>query len=334
VSMSGGFGCLLLQSGQVQCWGDDDHGELGSILTSPCPNSNNRSAICTATPLVVPGVSDAVAIAAGGDFACALLASGAVDCWGFSSMGELGTAVALGAESGPVVVATGASAIAAGEQSACARVSGGAWKCWGANLRDLDASGNPVAAPGGWNPGVDGAVEVELGYLFGCARWTDGSVRCFGVLPDPSRSGPNSAVPPTIVATLPAVNQVAATVFDTCGVTTTGQVACWGGNQFGQLGIADELMTAPPTTVPGVDGAVQVSCSEKFTCVLLGDGSVRCWGLDNVLVSPACTNSPNPTCTAPAPVPGIAHAVQLSVNVAGSCAVMADGSLGCWGLSM
>jgi hypothetical protein len=304
---------------------------------SPCANSDNNAQTCTATPVMVPGVSDAIAIASGADFACALGSGGTVSCWGSSPMGELGSAVPIGTESGPAVAATGASAIAAGGNTACARVSGVAWQCWGANLINLDAKGNPVPAPGGWDPGVDGAIALEVSFEQGCALWADGSVRCFGILPGTGGSGYPSAVSATLVTGLPALSQLATSPIDACGIGADRQVYCWGGDGYGQIGPPGP---GSPAIVPSVEGATQVSCSVEFTCALLLDGSVRCWGLNDALSGPAVTTVPfsyaceESTCLAPVAVPGIAGAVQLSVGLAGSCAVISDGSLGCWGLRM
>jgi alpha-tubulin suppressor-like RCC1 family protein len=72
--------CALLSGGTVDCWGDNLYGELGdpNITTS---YSN--------TP-VPADISNATAITTGGQYTCALLSGGAVDCWGYNGQGELG----------------------------------------------------------------------------------------------------------------------------------------------------------------------------------------------------------------------------------------------------
>jgi hypothetical protein len=64
--------CFLRASGRVACLGFNSIGEVGS---APLGQT-------TTTPLDVPGVEDAVEIAAGTSFTCARLASGKVLCWG------------------------------------------------------------------------------------------------------------------------------------------------------------------------------------------------------------------------------------------------------------
>jgi len=64
----------------VYCWGSNDEGQIGQGTTQ----LNYQS------PTPVPGLSNAVAIGAGGGHTCAVLNDGSVWCWGFNSDGQLG----------------------------------------------------------------------------------------------------------------------------------------------------------------------------------------------------------------------------------------------------
>jgi hypothetical protein len=76
---AGAYHTCLLQSGAVFCWGRNTDGQLGIGATSSF-----------LPPTMVPGITTAVAIAAGGYHTCALLAGGTVMCWGNNDHGQLG----------------------------------------------------------------------------------------------------------------------------------------------------------------------------------------------------------------------------------------------------
>jgi hypothetical protein len=149
VSVGNGFACALVQSGAVECWGNNADGELGHAETNSCEFNTFP---CSATPLAVTGLTGATAIAAGNSFACALVQGGTVECWGANFSGELGNASVTGTCQGgstvcttsPVAVTgvTNAVAIAAGGQFACALLQSGDVKCWGGG-----ALGNGTSGP-------------------------------------------------------------------------------------------------------------------------------------------------------------------------------------------
>ncbi len=77
---AGGFHtCALLPNGTVQCWGQNDQGQLGNGTTDPAPPT---VAPRNATPVTVSGINNAIAVSAGGWHTCALLQDGTVRCWG------------------------------------------------------------------------------------------------------------------------------------------------------------------------------------------------------------------------------------------------------------
>ncbi len=117
------FGCARLTGGDIYCWGANNAGQLGDGTTT------DRMA-----PVRVKGLNDAaVALTAGGQSACALLASGVVRCWGANASAQLGDPTKVQHPT-PVTVAAAvnATAIAMGTSFACAGFADGSMKCWGA----------------------------------------------------------------------------------------------------------------------------------------------------------------------------------------------------------
>jgi len=125
VSVSGGFyhTCALLRDGTVQCWGDNDSGQIGNTLGY----SN--------VPMTVAGIANALAVSAGAYHSCALLADTTVRCWGRNTNGQLGND-AITNSSSPVLV-SGLSVpgfLAAGGIHTCALTGDRSGRCWGWNV--------------------------------------------------------------------------------------------------------------------------------------------------------------------------------------------------------
>src|SRR5205814_1376766 len=126
------YSCALLANGTAKCWGDNFYGELGN-------GTNTSSSI----PVVVSGLTNAVAITAGGGgHACALLANGTAKCWGENEFGELGNGRtgpqmcgSFACSTTPVLVSglTSGSVLTAGGGHSCAVLTNGTARCWGLN---------------------------------------------------------------------------------------------------------------------------------------------------------------------------------------------------------
>ncbi|MBL4635138.1 MAG: hypothetical protein JKY56_14800 [Kofleriaceae bacterium] len=84
VSAGGSHTCILTGSGQVQCFGKGQDGQLGY------GNATNIGDNETPSSAGYVDVGNVVEIDAGNKHTCAVLSSGAVRCWGNSSLGQLG----------------------------------------------------------------------------------------------------------------------------------------------------------------------------------------------------------------------------------------------------
>ncbi|CDZ78631.1 Cell cycle control protein [Legionella massiliensis] len=241
--------CALLNTGAVKCWGWNNFGQIGSTVNSGTSDANN-------IPLDVQTLSSGVvAISAGGSHTCALLDTGAVKCWGWNLLGQLGSTINnqnFNANNIPLDVQTlssGVVAISAGGNHTCALLDTGAVKCWGSNTSgQLGATINsgielPNNSPLDVQTLSSGAVAVTTGSSHSCALLDTGAVKCwgdnsFGQLGSTINSGTNNANnSPLDVQTLnSAVVSLAAGSLQTCVLLNTGAEKCWGSNRFGQLG--------------------------------------------------------------------------------------------------
>ena len=162
--------CTLLTSGGVDCWGYGGEGELGNgtFYTS--------SPYGSAVPVAVEGVGGTGTLTGvtsliddSGNY-CALLISGAVDCWGYGAEGELGNGTFPGSpyygSDTPVEVEgvggtgtlTGVSSLAGGAGNICALLTSGGVDCWGSDYVGVLGNG-----PFNGGPPSDSATPVEVG---------------------------------------------------------------------------------------------------------------------------------------------------------------------------
>jgi alpha-tubulin suppressor-like RCC1 family protein len=252
--------CVLLSSGTVQCWGYNNDGQIGNGVTG--------SPVTTA--VAVTGISNAVAIAAGGFHSCAILTDDSISCWGrnsdnqtsaerISSSGVPNTVPGSGRTPGPPI--TTAAAIAAGigvgEQGlaklggyhTCAVLSDGSGRCWGYGHNGVLGNGIMTSPDAG-----------TFFVLFG------------GTSPVKPFMGP--------------ARSIAAGAYHTCVIVTGGLIQCWGHGDDGEFGNNAKSSSGFPTTttLPAGRTASVIAAGGFHTCAVLTTATstpaneVWCWG--------------------------------------------------------
>ena len=66
-----------------------------------------------------------------------------------------------------------------------------------------------------------------------------------------------------------------------CARVSSGEVECWGGNEYGQFGDGTNEDSVTPVLMTGITNATVVAAGYWYTCVLLSSGSIDCAG-DNM----------------------------------------------------
>ncbi|MDP4032900.1 MAG: hypothetical protein Q8P60_08640, partial [Pseudorhodobacter sp.] len=127
--------CVVLDNGQVRCWGVGDHGRLGYGDTEVIGDNEHPDSV---DPVKIGQGRSARAIAAGEVHTCVLLDTSQVRCWGGNSAGILGygNADPVGDSAtpdtaGPVRLGRPARAVTAGNAVTCALLDTDRVRCWG-----------------------------------------------------------------------------------------------------------------------------------------------------------------------------------------------------------
>jgi alpha-tubulin suppressor-like RCC1 family protein len=319
--------CAIVTTGTIQCWGDNSTGELGDGTTTTSTVAQQVSNIANATAVAS---DDAHSY-------CAIVGSGAIDCWGSNMSGQLGNG-ATSNSSIPVAVTgitTAISVTGDGDGSYCAVLESGDVNCWGANsfgqLGDgtATASSVPVVVTG-----ITTATAVTGdGDGTYCAVLESGDVNCwgansFGQLGDGTKT---TSLVATAVTGLTNASGVSSDDVDSfCAEQSSETVACWGANFAGELGNGTTTLSTVPVAVTGITTASAVSDdgAESY-CALLASGAVDCWGFN---AFGQLGNATTVSSSVPVAVSGIFSATSVVSDSENSyCAVLGSDGVDCWG---
>ncbi|HWO21656.1 MAG TPA: DNRLRE domain-containing protein [Kofleriaceae bacterium] len=289
---SGAFhSCAIREGGKIYCWGMRDLGRLGNGSTTTG---------YVLTPVQVTGITDAVAIDAGYDHACAVRANGTVACWGDNLYGQLGTGTTV-ASSVPVAVngITDAKEVATARNHTCVLRASGELRCFGRG------------------------IEGQLGQGVSAS-----SLAPVKVIDNVDLVGPTAT--PQSHAPIPWIG-VAATEYFTCGLRASGQVLCWGSNGNGQLGFGATGNRNQPALVASFSDAIAFAAGRTHACAVRATGNVACWGSSfalgrtgaDLLVPVLIGNTSNP----------FANAITVTASGDHTCATTTFGRTWCWGQS-
>jgi alpha-tubulin suppressor-like RCC1 family protein len=194
-------------------------------------NSNNQ--------ITVPdGVTNAVAIAAGGGHNVAIKTDGTVVVWGYNPYGQLNVPAGLN----NVVAAS------AGYDHSLALRNDGTIVAWGRNFE------GQINVPAGLNA----VMAVSANQHYSLALKSDGTVVAWG-----DNTYGQAGVP----AGLANVQAISAGSFHALALKSDGTVVAWGLNNYGQINVP-----------AGLSGVKAIAGGGEYSLALKNDGTLVAWG--------------------------------------------------------
>ncbi len=235
-----------------------------------------------------------------------------------------------------------------GNYHVCANSLVGGGYCWGKNnFGGLgDGTNNNSGVPTQVNDtGVLAGkviVGTSAGYNHTCVVDSTGKVYCWGYnsqgqLGNGASGTTNNPFPVAVVTAGPMNGEVIVKVnggdSHTCALSQDGDLFCWGGNNYGQLGTGSTASSFTPAKVsnsgPGGNKHwVDISAGYAHTCALTDDGTAYCWGFNGRGQLGDGTNTDN---SLPQPVSTSLKFKQISAGDQHTCAVTLAGAVYCWG---
>lgn len=340
--------CALDPSGTVFCWGvNGNFLEFGSDAIDG-----------SFTPVAVPVPKLAWLARGVGTHLCGITTERDAVCWGRGTFGQLGHGTP-GATGNPPSTVQGSvvwADVAVGRITTCGHSEDGTGFCWGHNQRgEVGGADVPIGERVLSPRAVDGGFnfkQVVAGWLHACGIKSTGEALCWGG----NNSGQLGIGRADTVAYRTPQTVVGGHQFErltlgsryTCGITTTGDALCWGGNATGQLGDGTTTARAEPTPVATTVKFAQIAAGSGFassatvapptelqggaghTCALTGAGKAYCWGWngDGQLGDGSVQDR-----LAPVEVKGNLAFSTISLASANTCGMRGNG-VWCWGSNL
>ncbi|HMJ19926.1 MAG TPA: hypothetical protein VK478_16185, partial [Gemmatimonadaceae bacterium] len=309
-------GCGLSAAGEVFCWGNTEMRSFSATCDRPFHQS--YSTLCNSVPGKIPGIPQLKFIDGGTAAVCGLTMQGEAFCWpalpasvAFGVFGFVPTSVRftmLSVEVGADFNYDGPADVV------CGLTATGEIYCWSRG----DSQTSPQL--------VSGAVKYKTvsvgGYSRGgfsnkyraCALDIDGATFCWGTasLGDGNPAPSSEQTTPVAVGGSLRFDSISLGGLDACGLTTAGEVYCWGSDEYHPV--------LAPTLVPTTVRFKAISAADAMFCGIATDSTVYCW-------------SNYPQLGQPTQVSTTYHFSTISIGDGHICGLTVEGPEVCWGFN-
>jgi len=297
-----------------------------------------------------------VAASAGSDHTCGVTGNGGLLCWGRNRNGQLGDG-STEDRNVPTAVAglPPVAAVSAGVEHTCAVTTDGVAYCWGNAYWGALGIGGSASDPQRERPSQVATTarftSIAAGVSHTCALDAEGRAWCWGSSPvgavgaavaDSCGPLPCSRIPVAVEGGV-RFTTIAAGASWTCAIAVDGDLYCWGGNKYGELGSVtgetcdvgsgDPVACASsPARVPAGHRWAAVSTGFQHTCAVSDVGTAYCWGRRHGgLLGDGIATYGEEFRVEPAPISGGRTYTGISAGDFRTCAIAATGETFCWG---
>lgn len=140
----------------------------------------------------------------------------------------------------------------------------------------------------------------------------------------------SSATPSFAVDSGPTFKTVSSGEHFTCGLTTTGDVYCWGAKDQSQLGTSVVGEFSTPNKVYQISDALEIAAGRDFACARLADGGIVCWGRGDLGQTGDGIDTKIDRIFATR-VHSVSTAVGITAGASHACVLLRDKTVKCWG---
>lgn len=311
-------GCAVLVDGSVSCWGDNEGGFAGGASTIP---------VGSAKPVTVVGLGEAVDVAVGDRFSCALRQDGSVWCWGGPPVDGAAPLEADDCSGEPpcvdlvrralprMLVPGDVTSLSKGADDVCMLFRDGHVECVHAEVRTLEVVRVPI-------PGRVTALRAWRERAR--ARTMDGRTwlwsKAHGLREQTTSDPPERG----LAASVPDVAEIAESEHLSCARTRAGRVFCAPRTEA-STSAGPPPATTSLTAVSRLEDAIDLEVGSSTACARRRTGAARCWGVASggevVDFEPERAE------------PELHGTARISLGWLHGCALKPDGHVVCFGLN-
>jgi alpha-tubulin suppressor-like RCC1 family protein len=288
VFVGGDHNCAILNNGVLKCWGRNSSGQLGNpMFTADYRKLSMEIAYFEGLEIVDMSL--------GANHTCAVIAGGAVKCWGDNSSGQVGPENFQSEQSVPYRIGVEHTweKIATGSNHSLAINSDGELFTWGNNdygqlghgdkvdraePTQVDSTNTWVEVAAGSNHSL--AIDVN-GYLYSWGFNRHGELGLEDSGWGTERLSPNIVGDANDwVEIYSAGENVFLGASHSIARNLAGDFFSWGNNGYGQLGLADNINRLSPTKINSGNSWVKIAVGSGHTIAIEESGELFSWGFN------------------------------------------------------